>query len=1666
MKKTNFTKILQAWCLETKWLQGLIPCLALLLLVLPMQVQAQTQAPNCSRFSPSINADGEVEVGADDFVSNHTADVYPITVSILNQWGGSIENFTFASADQTVTWNVCSYIGKDLAYSVKNTVGTCDKGVLTLSGTPSIVLVSAFGTSVTGDNVDTGKINVYCGQIPSPSTHVPTAVSPCGGRVSKPKVQPDWIMPYHCNIDSDTSEVIIRTWEVYDKDGRLSTLVDSIVVFRLPRLTPDAFVGTPEDSFYCDIIPVPNQGDGLKRYASWKQPIGLHDYELPYSKLRGVTYEIPATIIEAGILNAAFQGPDVFEEYMNCVILKKADGTEVTIEDIVSGSYITNLLASASDDQKLYGFLQLLFEFNEKPINIIVEGLVLEYFPYLLLQEGDWILSEGGNFEQVDSEWFYNGNGNSPFWFAGGWPSIYGTGDCISYCDVGTGDKFDCVEIQVPFPTIADGLASDSCTIICLKTGVHCGITFEQDAIADWTGSCPKTRGVDSWITQTCWASTENSCADDVEIPCEELRADLNPDDVVIGYECTDKAVKVHVSQWQTLFDTIGPIFDFCYPVGFDVPNGEGPNVEFGVTGLTSAQFYGEEECNVSNDWDHDEIVDSILAGKVYSNARDWERCNPTVYTTGSHDCAANVYVPSIKVIDNCSGVHSVKAMIEVQGGVRSVALDKTSTEVHILPTGDTCYIVTFEHTQDPIRIPFTGCYGDLTEVRYEAADNCWNQSEWFKYIRIEDATPPTVVADRGVNVTLNSKTEWVYTETFDEGSWDNCAIDLKLVRRTDWWADTACVDICSDLGPNAPYDNWVDILDDLGVSPSQAKAAVSGATVGYKNFTDAYNVDDLKVFLNEGEVEQYYFNQIVWLWEDDERCGPKVVHGWLFALASYIAENCSVPDEHQNTLKTSDLEVIFDNLFGKAGYGNEIALLGGGWSQAVPFKCEDACEEVPVELLVMDYCCNWGIGKSSAFVEDKGNAKLVKRLPDLNISCEAYNIYYKDIVEAAAAYEDDGSDADTTGIFDDLDEALGYYIKTWVDNQNRPTDIDGNLLDPETLNFEYWNVTCEEKSETEKVAVEGHDGKIEWVTKVTKTTFLDSTKTEAPHGIIGVNCAASCKQDVWIDLDECGQGQIIRRFFITGGCGDKAPSWEVEQIINVGSACGMRESMFDLPVASIGSKESPICLPQGLSDDFLPDTIGSVNLKSHLVGKLCNAPAFGKTIQELQVLDAQNMKKYLIEWEVIDWCAPHTSTTRKFKYVQEVIATIDPSCEIEVSDTTGDVTNLIAGRITTEEGDPVQKVEMRAVLGSGSPLTTVTSGEGTYSFSINGGSQVSLVPAKNTGFANGVSTQDLIDIQRHVLQKNELGTKYKKIAADVNGNGTIDGLDVLELRKLVMKPDSKFPNNTSWRFFDTKTDMEVYDVSNLSGDMTVDFVGVKIGDVNLSGDPARSSRSTTGELHLNIADQTMKGGELYRVNVTSDNFANITGLQYTLSYLNNMVEVEAIEPGALNVTENNYLHYAPGVITSSWSEADGQNLSSDAVLFTIVLKAKSDVQLRDVLSLNNRVTMTEAYDADGGLKDVSLRFDGQDSGFALYQNTPNPYAGETVIGFKLPEASKGTLSVYDVTGKVLKVVEGEYNQGYNEVKLKSSDLKATGVLYYQLDTKTYTATKKMIVIE
>ena len=143
--------------------------------------------------------------------------------------------------------------------------------------------------------------------------------------------------------------------------------------------------------------------------------------------------------------------------------------------------------------------------------------------------------------------------------------------------------------------------------------------------------------------------------------------------------------------------------------------------------------------------------------------------------------------------------------------------------------------------------------------------------------------------------------------------------------------------------------------------------------------------------------------------------------------------------------------------------------------------------------------------------------------------------------------------------------------------------------------------------------------------------------------------------------------------------------------------------------------------------------------------------------------------------------------------------------------------------------------------------------------------------------------------------------------------------------------------------------------------------------------------------------------------------------------------------------------------ITASWN---GSGIEGQAA-FTMTFTANADVMLSDALTINSRYTAAEAYNANGELLDVALNFNNNSSTFELYQNTPNPFNGETVIGFNLTEAGAATLTVADVSGRVLTVIAGEYAEGYNQVRV--SNLPATGVMYYTLATATETATKKMV---
>jgi hypothetical protein len=219
------------------------------------------------------------------------------------------------------------------------------------------------------------------------------------------------------------------------------------------------------------------------------------------------------------------------------------------------------------------------------------------------------------------------------------------------------------------------------------------------------------------------------------------------------------------------------------------------------------------------------------------------------------------------------------------------------------------------------------------------------------------------------------------------------------------------------------------------------------------------------------------------------------------------------------------------------------------------------------------------------------------------------------------------------------------------------------------------------------------------------------------------------------------------------------------------------------------------------------------------------------------------------------------------------------------------------------------------------------------------------------------------------------------------------------------------------------------------------------------------ASDRSAGKLIFEATDATIAAGETKTVILSAQEVANISGYQFTLNFDKQALEV-------VNVTGLNESNFGLSLLSEGAITASNDAVAADQAI-SITFKAKQAIQLSKALSIGSRYTAAEAYTVNGDKYDVALSFNGTIAGsFQLLQNQPNPFNGKTVIGMVFPEATAATMTIFDATGRTLKVIQGDYAKGYNEVTIDQADLKATGILSYRLTTDKYSATKQMIIAE
>ena len=90
---------------------------------------------------------------------------------------------------------------------------------------------------------------------------------------------------------------------------------------------------------------------------------------------------------------------------------------------------------------------------------------------------------------------------------------------------------------------------------------------------------------------------------------------------------------------------------------------------------------------------------------------------------------------------------------------------------------------------------------------------------------------------------------------------------------------------------------------------------------------------------------------------------------------------------------------------------------------------------------------------------------------------------------------------------------------------------------------------------------------------------------------------------------------------------------------------------------------------------------------------------------------------------------------------------------------------------------------------------------------------------------------------------------------------------------------------------------------------------------------------------------------------------------------------------------------------------------------------------------------------------------------FALHQNYPNPFNPITTINYDLPQQAHVNLMIYDILGReVVKLVSSEIPAGYQSVIWNTRNSFGTpvsaGIYFYQIQTKDFVKTKKMVLLK
>ena len=407
-----------------------------------------------------------------------------------------------------------------------------------------------------------------------------------------------------------------------------------------------------------------------------------------------------------------------------------------------------------------------------------------------------------------------------------------------------------------------------------------------------------------------------------------------------------------------------------------------------------------------------------------------------------------------------------------------------------------------------------------------------------------------------------------------------------------------------------------------------------------------------------------------------------------------------------------------------------------------------------------------------------------------------------------------------------------------------------------------------------------------------------------------------------------------------------------------------------------------------------------------------------------------------------------------------------------------------IEGMIFTEDNEPVESVALS--INHPSAPNYMTDASGTYQFTdLTPGNDYTVQVSKEDHPSNGVTTFDLVLISKHILRVRPLGSPYKIIAADANNSGTVTTLDLIHLRRLILRLESELEGNTSWRFIPVDYSFqepqnpfaenwpEVKNYNNLEiADLQADFIAIKVGDVNgsvRSNSNQPGYRSTySNQLIIATPQVNLEKGVSLQVPIQASDLSTVDGLQFALTYDPSVLQLEQIETPLPGGTFGSW--EKEGVITFSWVKDYSTPALQPSSLIDLKFTAKKSGLLSEYLTLDTDQIEVEAYHSSGEHLGIRLQYlDHSPPLFPLSNMNiwPNPAKETAQLEYVLDQNEMVNFTITDLQGRIVQQWQTFMEAGRHQTRVAISDwTPESGIFWVTLSTEKWQQRGKLIKIK